>query len=196
VLVERNAKKYQYVGIPAMAITCNIAWEFVWSTFFVTNLGMMFEWGIRAWLLFDLLLLYRLWQYGKKQVEDPWLQKNFHLLVVIGIAGFAWLIYGFVHDFSDPIGAVTGSMANLMMSLMFIGNFLRQPEQKAYSLDIAILKMFGTNFIVIAMFLGGTNPPYLTALGVLIFLTDLVYTLLVWNREKIIAARAAYKTKP
>ncbi len=153
ILVERNVRKYRYVGIPYMAVCCNIAWEFIWSFFFQTNLGPFFEWGIRLWFLIDLYLLYRLMQYGAKQTDNPFLKAYFKPMILFFALVYGVLMYMFTKQYGDPIGATTGYFINLVMSIGFIFLFLSQPSQKALSLDIALFKMLGTGFVGVGIYL-------------------------------------------
>src|SRR5215471_20709561 len=81
IVVIIDIGRYKFVGIPVLAVCANIAWEMLWSFRFVTNMGMFFEWGYRAWFILDVYIFYSLFRYGKKQFSDPVLQKNFAVMV-------------------------------------------------------------------------------------------------------------------
>ena len=186
VLVEINVKKYKYVAIPAFSVTHNVAWEFVWSFMYKTELGELFVWGIRAWFLTDVWLVYRLWQYGDKQVSHPYLKKHFHLLMPIFILGWIVLFNSFLQQYPDPIGATTGYAVNLIMSLLYVNLFFQNPAQPALTLSIAVCKMFGTGFVGVGVWLGNTSAPFVIALAILTFIVDIWYCYLLMNRTKFI----------
>ncbi|WP_027002369.1 hypothetical protein [Hugenholtzia roseola] len=190
VLVEYKAQKYKYVGIPAMALAANIGWEFVWSWVLVTDLGELFVWGARLWFFFDVLLFYRLMQYGDKQISNFFLKKYFKLWVSLAVVMWAALIYTFTVQFGDPIGGTTGYILNLMMSILFIVLFLSNPKEKALSLGIAWCKMIGTVLIVISFWVGAGEFPFVTVIGIATFLIDLCYIALLSNRQKIVSVLA------
>lgn len=185
-LIERNVRKYKYIGIPAFSVMHNIAWEFTWSFLFVTQLGDFFVWGIRIWFITDVLLLVRLLQFGRKQLTNKWLIDNFTWLTFLGVGFWIALYCGFLYQYSDPIGAVTGYAINVIMSLLFIGLFLKQPEQKALSLDIAIFKMFGTGFVGFALAIGDEKVPFVVVMAILTFIIDMTYCVMLMNRKKFI----------
>src|SRR6516165_12611508 len=81
IAVIRDIFKYKFVGIPVLAVCANIAWEFLWSFKFYTNMGALFEWGYRAWFILDVFIFYSVFRYGKVQFTDKRLQKFFPLIV-------------------------------------------------------------------------------------------------------------------
>ncbi|MCC5944516.1 MAG: hypothetical protein JJT94_06240 [Bernardetiaceae bacterium] len=185
VLIERSTQKYKYVGMPAMALAANIGWEFVWSWVLVTNLGELFVWGARLWFFFDVLLFYRLMQYGQKQVTNVYLKKYFKLWVSLSVVAWAFLIYSFTVQFGDPIGGTTGYILNLMMSVLFIVLYLSNPKQKSWSISVAWCKMIGTVLIVISFWVGKMYYPFITTIGIITFMIDMTYIVLLYQRKKM-----------
>jgi len=186
ILIERNVRRYKYVGIPYITVIDNAAWEFVWSFFLVTQLGEFFVWGIRIWFFIDLFIVYRCFQYGRKQVTNPVIKKHFTAIFIFGVVAWSFLFYAFAKTFNDPIGAGTGYSINFFMSIMYIYFFLCQPEQKAYSLDVAIFKMFGTGFVGVGVYFGNTPNRYVITIAIITLIIDLIYCGLIVKRDKII----------
>ena len=70
VVVIKDILKNRFVGIPVLAVCANIAWEFLWSFFFYTNMGAFFEWGYRAWFILDVFIFYSVLRFGKIQFAN------------------------------------------------------------------------------------------------------------------------------
>ena len=184
ILVEINARKYKYVGIPAGVLVANVAWEFVFSFIFATQLGELFVWGTRIWFLMDVLLFYRLWSYGYKQVDNVNILKYFKPLLVFSVVAWIGIIYAFVKEFTDPIGAVTGYGINVLMSALYILLFFRQNHEPALSKNIAWLKMLGTIPIGLAVAIGHQASILVLVFALITLLLDCFYIFLLHNRSK------------
>ncbi|MBB6461117.1 transmembrane-type terpene cyclase [Flammeovirga kamogawensis] len=186
ILVIYNAIKYKFFGIPIEAAVANVAWELLFSTVFTTNLGVLFVWGIRLWLITDAVMLFYLHKYGRKQVRVPFIFKNFNWVTSVGFVLWGLVIYGFVMQYGDPIGAGTGYILNIIMSTLFIFLILAHPEEKALSFSIAMWKGFGTVFVGVGIFLGEESSQFVVIIAAITFALDMFYGWLTLNKEKII----------
>ncbi|PWJ43148.1 transmembrane-type terpene cyclase [Sediminitomix flava] len=183
-LAARNVIKYKFLEIPLAALVANFAWELVYSFALVTELGLWAVWGIRAWFLMDVFLLYALFKYGRKQVKNPYVLRYFNVIIIGGIIAWSGIIYLFHEEFGDPIGGITGYILNIMMSFLYIMLFFNHPQQKALSLGVAVWKMIGTAVIGVAVWIGDVPQPFVIWLAVITFILDLIYTFLLMNRKK------------
>ncbi|NLR92701.1 transmembrane-type terpene cyclase [Flammeovirga agarivorans] len=185
ILVIYNAKKYKFFGIPAEAAVANIAWEFMFSFVYTTELGQLFVWGIRLWWITDVIMIIYFHKYGAKQVRVPLIKKYFNTTSVIGFVFWCLIIYGWVEQYGDPIGAGTGYVLNIIMSTLFIFLILAHPEEKALNLSIALWKGFGTVFVGVGIFLGDTASPFVVIIAAITFALDMFYAWLTVNKDKI-----------
>ncbi|WP_338793624.1 hypothetical protein [Bernardetia sp. MNP-M8] len=189
ILVIKDGFKKQYVGIPIAAIAANFAWEILWSTVFHTDMGLFFEWGYRIWCILDIVIVYLLFQYGYKQIDNKNQRQAFKPLFIFGVIGWMVGIYFFTKEYIDPIGAVAAYLVNANMSLLFILLVLRQPKEIAIALryDVAWYKMLGTTLTSVFCFWAYPDQHFMLAMTVITFILDIIYIYLVgkFRKEKI-----------
>jgi hypothetical protein len=187
IIVIRDIVKHKFIGIPVLAVCANIAWEFLWSMRFYTNMGALFEWGYRAWFILDLFIFYSMIRYGKIQFTDPRLQKNF--LLIIFFAFICWVagIFAFTTQYQDPIGAVTAYLVNAHMSALYILLILKFPLEKSLTVSTAWYKMLGTSLTSIFCFWAFPHAYFMLTMTVVTFVLDITYIYLVMKikSEKI-----------
>jgi len=188
IVVIIDIVKYKFVGIPALAVCSNIAWEFLWSFKFYTNMGALFEWGYRAWFALDVFIIIALVRYGKIQFSDPRLQRNF--IPVILFTFLAWLaaIYTFTNQYSDPIGAISAYMVNAHMSALYILLILKFPAEKSLSVSTAWHKMLGTALTSVFCFWAFPGAYFMLTMTVITFILDITYIYMVTSIKKKMAA--------
>jgi len=184
-LIIRDIFKHKFVGMPWVNVCSNLGWELMFSVVVASNLGVLFHWGGRLWLVADLVILYGLLKYGKQQVAHPWVRKHFYVLVVVQVAAWCALTLGIYRELRDVIGGITGYMLNVYMSAMYIVMLLRNPRQPAWSLSVAIAKMFGTFVIGVASFVGPTPEPFILVMCVVTLGLDLTYIGLLLKRKSL-----------
>jgi hypothetical protein len=184
IVVIIDIVKYKFIGIPALAVCANIAWEFLWSFKFYTNMGALFEWGYRCWFVLDVFILYSLLRYGEVQFSNTLLKKNFRLIVIF--ASLAWVcgIYAFTAQYNDPIGAISAYLVNTNMSAIYILLILKFPHEKSLSITTAWLKMLGTALTSVFCFWVFTHEYFMLTLASITFLLDIAYIYLVTQLKK------------
>jgi hypothetical protein len=164
--------KQRFLEIPAAAVCANVAWEFVWGFLYPNDLGHFFTWGYRAWFFLDVFITYNLFRVGVKQIDTPAIRKHFVPICAATILAWAVGIFFFVRQGYDTgVGAVSGYILNVMMSWLYITLLLRHPVGWFSDL-VAWSKMLATlNAVVIT-------------LGVVTFVLDVAYTVLLRQRRK------------
>ena len=107
----------------------NIAWEFTWGLVYRTDLGEVFVWGYRLWFLLDVFIVWGLLRYGVRHIATPKLREYFRFAVVSAILAFAAALYLLVRQgYDTSTGLVSGYMATLMMSALYIPQFFREND--------------------------------------------------------------------
>jgi hypothetical protein len=177
--VIRDIIKYKFVGIPALAVCANIAWEFLWSIMFYTNMGAMFEWGYRAWFILDVFIFYSVLKYGKIQFPVKLFQNRFQLILICAFLCWVAAIYALTKQFFDPIGAVSAYLVNVHMSALYILFIVRFPTEKSLSLGTAWYKMLGTALTSVFCFWVFPDQYFMLTLCVITFVLDMVYIFLL-----------------
>lgn len=155
-----NIRQKNFVEIPVITVCGNIAWEFLWSWVFVTDMGLLFVWGYRLWFFLDCYIVYGLFRYGAKQIDIPELRR--HARPIFFFCLWAWLaiLYYYIKNYDAPIshmGAYSGYILNLLISGLYIPLFLRSKNHHLFSYPVAWCKGLGTLLISVFCFLHFTD---------------------------------------
>ena len=184
IVVIKDIKKFQFIGIPVLAVCANFAWEFLWSFLFKTNMGMAFEWGYRIWFLLDCYIFYHLFKEGRIQFSLDVLKKKFSIIVWVTFICWIALIYAFTKQYADPIGASSAYLVNVHMSALYIILILQFPKQETLSLSTALHKMIGTALTSVFCFWVFSDQYFMLSLSVITFILDCIYIYLVAINKK------------
>jgi|SRR5690606_4367379 len=183
--IIRKGFKDKTYGMPLAALLVNISWEFISSFVFPAE-------GIQLyinylWFFLDLVILLQLLIYWKNEFD---IKSSFIFYSFIFISGLT--AYFIVLIFSKEFGITIGSFYvafgdNLMMSILFITMLLHRKSLRGQSISIALFKLLGTLFIVIAYYDFTTeirNSLLLQFLYISIFVFDFIYLCLVYLQSK------------
>lgn len=186
IIIIKDALKKKYVGIPIAAVAANFAWEVLWSTVFRTDMGMFFEWGYRIWCILDIYIVFLLFKYGAKQIDNAKQHKAFKPFFIFGWLSWMAGIYFFTKQYADPIGAVSAYLVNANMSCLFILLLLRQPKELSVILrfDVAWYKMLGTALTSVFCFWVFPDQHFMLTMTVITFILDITYICLVYRFRK------------
>ena len=185
IAVIRDIIRHKFIGIPVLAVCANIAWELLWSFRFQTNMGELFQWGYRIWFVMDVFIFYSVIRYGKIQFSDPYLKKNFPLIVWFTFLGWVAGIYAFTMNYADPIGAISAYLVNAHMSAIYILLILKFPKEKALSVSTAWHKMLGTALTSVFCFWAFPGSWFMLTMTVITFILDMAYIALVTKLKKV-----------
>lgn len=193
-LLVKDAIKYKYMEMPIIAFCGNIAWEFLYSFVFVDhiNLGRLYTWGYQAWFFIDLVIMFFVFRYGKKQIRTQFFKKNFYVIVPVlmlffGILLYFWISLGFDNTPFDAIpltgkhiskvalGATSAYFLNLIISLLYLRELFIKVSFKQLSLANGVFRWLGTGLFTIMFHLIDPGNYIVTSLGVFIFLSDSIY---------------------
>jgi hypothetical protein len=184
IIVIKDIFKYKFVGIPALAVCANIAWEFLWSIKFYTNMGALFEWGYRAWFILDVFIFYSLFKHGRIQFTDKRLQKKFPLIIVFAFLCWVAGIYALTKQYYDPIGAVSAYLVNINMSAIYILLLINFPKEPSLSISNAWHKMLGTALTSVFCFWVFPDQYFMLTLSVITFILDVTYIFMVMKFKR------------
>ncbi|MEM6794085.1 MAG: hypothetical protein AAF725_08880 [Acidobacteriota bacterium] len=154
-LVIRGIVKRRFVEIPAPACVANISWEIVWTVFFKTNFGLLFEYGYRCWLLLDIFIIYKLLQYGHEQVQNETLKKYFKPITLLSIVATTAMLYFYVAEGYDTAqGLNSGFMTTVLSASLYCLLFVRLNRPEKFSYPVAWTQFasvgFATLFVLAA----------------------------------------------
>lgn len=184
--------------MPVFVALGNIAWEFIWSFVFKTNMGEFFLWGYWAWFFLDLYILYLLIKYGAKQFTVTFM-KRYYIYIVIGLLAFFGLFfYFFVREgYDTPIGATSAFFLSVGISTLYINLLLRNKKASNFSLTSGIFRAIGDT--VLSYFvIKHTGIMLIGVMGTYVIILDFVYVILLYRmkqKEKGIAPFSVHVNK-
>lgn len=173
--------KRKFVEMPFFIAAGNIAWEFIWSFFYHPDTGRLYSLSYQGAFLLDIFIYYHVFKYGAKQIAIPLINRYFKLIALALLIMWLPLNYFFVEQgFDTPIGANSGYILNLMISLLYPLLLLRN-DPTNFSQVVAWCKWIGTGCITVSMFLIYPDNYLVQLLGVFCFVLDLIYAVLHWK---------------
>ena len=201
--------KQKSYGIPMVVLCFNVIWEFYFSfNVLGSDLFYFFVWGNRLWFVFDVIIVYQFFRYGRERQVIPFVKKYFYPIAIFTLIMMAIGIYTFSFYYNDLQGASSSMTINLVMSILFIFMlFYRYEDCNGLNYPAAWLKMIGTAagsvFLYVwwpAQFENGElinhpgipEPPtysWMHFLYVGILLVDLVYVWQLGKRRKELGIR-------
>ena len=145
--------KEKTYAMPLFALGLNFAWEAIYSfsDIFLAAHGPLV--GLNAiqayvnasWAVLDIIILFTYFKYGKKEFSKSINKKYFLAWILLVMACCFALQYVFIKEFGFIMGAkYSAFLQNLLMSVMFIGMYVKRGNMKGQSLLLACAKWIGT----------------------------------------------------
>lgn len=132
----RAIRTKQFVDIPLISGCANIAWEFLWSWVFHTDMGELYVWGYRAWFFLDCYIVYGFFRYGYRQILIPPLARRARLVLLCGIIGWGVMLYFYIKLYDLPLshmGAYSGYILSILMGTLYLTLFLSMNDTRLFS---------------------------------------------------------------
>lgn len=188
IAIARHSYKTKFVEMPFVIAAGNIAWEFVWGFCFHPDTGRFYVLGYQASFFLDVFIFALVLKYGSKQIEIPIFKNNFKIMMVGLILLWLPLNYFFVaQGFDTPIGANSGYILNLMISMLYPILYFRSDPSK-FSRLVSWSRFLGTGCITVSMFLIYPENHFLHVLGIACFGLDLAFTVFL-EKNKLKGAK-------
>ncbi len=175
--------KYKTVGIPIVAVCGNFAWEIYWGLFYESNMGELFDIAYFIWFFLDCYIVYSTFKYAYKQEPIVSAQKYQKYIVALVLAMWVVIFYFFIPQSDDAIGAYTGWIVNVNMSMAFILQKIRQPSF-APSKVVAVGKFLGTFLCTPVCFYNFYENKTLLALCFIFAILDFIFIYMVFKGDK------------
>lgn len=173
VLIYQGFKHKSY-GMPLVALGLNFGWEFFHSFYELDlkNISLQ-RWINIFWFLFDAIIVYQCFRYGKQYFPKKLNSKLFVLWLVMVFALFFIIEYAFLIEFGKSNGAKYAAfLQNLIMSFLFIDLFFKRPNLAEFSMTVAVCKWLGT---LAPTILFGKENNFILTIGILCSIIDLIY---------------------
>lgn len=191
IILIRETRRFGFMEMAAFAGASNIAWEFLWSFSFTTDMGQFFVWTYRVWFFLDIYIFYLLLKYGHKQVVNPVLRQYFKFWAVAAVICWSVVYYYFVKQGYDmPIGANSAYIAQIAISALCPIVLLNAKTLDGFSFNFAWLRGFGTGANTVFMFMHYPDNHFVHALGVIAFILDMGFLVMFKKKEKRLAMQA------
>ena len=184
IAVIRHGFKNKFIEMPLYVAAGNIAWEFVWSFLFKTNMGDFYYWGYRAWFFLDLFIFYLILRYGAKQFNIA-LIKKYIVPITIGITVFFGFFFYYFADggYDTPIGATSAFFLSVGISTLYIILLLSNKNANNFSLTAGVTRALGDTILTIFA-INYTGIAIIAVMGVYVVILDIVYVLLLIRMKR------------
>lgn len=137
------------LGMPLVALSANIAWEFIFAFIYIPQRQLL-HYNSIAWFFFDIPIVLQCFLYGAYDTHSQFMKKNFWFIFTAAIGICFVILFNFIPELKDARGVYSGFGQNLMMSILFVDMLLRRDDILGQSIYIAIGKGFGTFFAFFA----------------------------------------------
>lgn len=189
IIYIRNIKTKQFVEIPLIVVSLNIAWEFVWSFPFGSSvsdyLGIAFQFGYGLWFLFDCFIFWGIIRYGYKQFQNPVFRKHASSIAIITmILGLIFFYVFNISGYDTEIGTMSAYLDNVLISGLYIFLFVSHPDKSLFSYSVAWYKMLGTGLISLALVWHWSDNLLLVFLTSVVLLLDVFYIIIFRTHRK------------
>ncbi|AIF82645.1 hypothetical protein NTE_00564 [Candidatus Nitrososphaera evergladensis SR1] len=192
VLIIRQGFKDKTFGMPLAALCANISWEAIFSMLHPVSPPQLYI--NYAWFALDAIIVFQFLKYGKKEFFPKFSTAQFYLAFSFGLVMAFFAVLFVTYEFEDWHGAYAAFAQNLMMSVLFIWMFFSRSSDdnssnslRGQSFYIALFKMLGTGVSSLAFYLYqpiSHGSFLMTYLYVSIFVCDVIYTGLVYQRSR------------
>ncbi len=186
-----HARKNQFIEIPIFIITGDLVWEGLYGFVFPYDptLNPIIQWGVRIWFLIDCVNMYFAVKYAKNEISTPLILqyiKPITLALMIFWGVFVWVIADAgmgetAMTTNDDLirEAMSAYLLNIVISIIYLYQYLRLYNQRVFLPSVAWLKMLGTAFTTVAVFFNAPFNLFLFTMGVLVFVGDIAYLILL-----------------
>lgn len=176
--------KKKFVEMPVIAAGANIVWELIWSFWFCPTTGRTFWLMYLAAFVIDIFICVAALRYGARQFKGAWWRQRVKPLFVVNL--LVWAVIIAVWELSslhDPIGANSGYLLNLLLSVLSLVMFLRLGTPHLFSKVIGISRAVGTALISVSIASIYPESSVLIAATILCFLVDATYVTLLFRHD-------------
>ncbi len=185
--VIRGIIKYKFVGISAGVVGANIAWEFLWAFVFKQDMGKLLQIGYLGWFLLDCFIVWGIYKYGSKQVNDK-VKPHFKFLFTFSIIGWLAVLYFFTYGFvyeTTQIGANSAYAIQLLISVSCLLMLINNPNEKGISYIAACGRTLGSLFCGIMCIMHWKDNLWIPTMVVVYMIIDIYYLVMATKKIKI-----------
>ncbi len=141
-LIIRWSFKDKTFGMPIAALIGNIAWEGLFSHYFVPSFWLI-QLGNTAWVGLDVLIFIAAWKYGPADFAEPFIKRWLRTIMVVGVVMTCWIEIPFTRVYHDEHGYLLGWAQAFMMAILFIAMLVRRNSLKGQTIYTALAMLLG-----------------------------------------------------
>jgi hypothetical protein len=189
-----HERKYGFVEMPMFIACGNFAWEFMysWVSPDYINTGFVFGLGVKIWFFLDVYIFWLVFKDGGDSLQTPLLQQYFTPLVVVLILMWMPIMYSLIVSGLDTIpfmskrrafggaGGLSAFILNFGISFLYLLQYVQSYKKRVFSKLVAWSKWLGTACATAFFFLADAENYFLLTLGVLVFIMDVLYLVLIY----------------
>jgi hypothetical protein len=184
-IIIRNAIRFKRVEMPFLAVCSNIAWEFAWAFLLYTDLGALFEWGLRIWFFMDVGIFFFTVKYGAKQMNRDLFGKLFIPFLVLLFLWWVPVFYFFETEGLDTkMGTTSAFLITVVMAALFVYNATRKAPGLIATKSVAWTKFLGNLFMSLFVYLHHPESQFLHLLTYAVLILNIVYIIQVTVKKK------------
>lgn len=186
VVVIKIAIKEQRLEIPFVAAIGNATWEFMWGFLYRVDMGWGLQLVYQGAFVLDCFIIWNVWRYGAKQVENERVRAVFPWIAVGVTALWAAFYAGMRGGGYDlPLGSVSAYTLNLVESVIYLWVGIAVLSPWSQSVTVAWSKGLGTGMVSVFVFLEYPGNDFIQVLAVLVGIVDLIYMVVLVARRRV-----------
>ncbi len=175
-IIIRNAIRHKKMEMPFLAVASNIAWEFAWAFLLFTDLGVIFEWGLRVWFFMDVFIFYFAIKYGASQMSRDLFGKKFLPFMLLLVVWWIPVFYFFeIEGLDTKMGTTSAYMITVVMASLFVFNATRKAPGLIATKSVAWTKFLGNTLMSVFVFMHHPDSHFLQLLTVAVFILNIIY---------------------
>ncbi len=175
-IIIRNALRYKKMEMPFLAVCSNIAWEFAWAFLLYTDLGKLFEWGLRVWFFMDVAIFVLAVKYGAGQMSNDLFGKKFLPFMITLVLWWIPVFYFFeIGGLDTKMGTTSAYLITVVMASLFVYNATRTAPGLIVTRAVAWTKFLGNLLMSVFVFLHHPEVHFLHLLTFAVFVLNIVY---------------------
>ncbi len=182
--IVRTMIKNKFVEMPFFIAAGNLAWEFIWSTTYFPDTGILFAIQYQGAFLLDCFIFYYVLKHGAEHIKMPEIKKHFKAICLVCLIAWIPVNYFFVKNgFDTSIGANSGFILNIIISVLYPVVMIQTGAQW-FSKTVAWSKMLGTGLITVSLFFFYPENQFVQTLGIIVLVLDCFYIYLLYLFQK------------
>lgn len=182
-IIIRNAIIYKKMEMPFLAVCSNIGWEFAWAFLLYTDLGKIFEWGLRVWFFMDVGIFIFTVKYGAKQMGIDLFGKKFLPFLLLLVLWWIPVFYYFeIEGLDTKMGTTSAYIITVVMGALFVFNASRKGSGLIGTKVVAWTMFLGNLLMSVFVFLHHPEAHFLHLLTFAVFVLNIIYIVQVTRK--------------